>query len=89
MIDGSPVLWPVLPVLAGGLCFGANRHRTAAPLPPNVLFADVEKHPCKACIFFAVVAMVKEITSKEEFDKILSESGDKLIVIDYTATWCG
>jgi len=33
--------------------------------------------------------MVKEVASKEEFDKILSESGDKLIVIDYTATWCG
>uniref|UniRef100_A0A7S2I186 Thioredoxin domain-containing protein n=1 Tax=Helicotheca tamesis TaxID=374047 RepID=A0A7S2I186_9STRA len=32
--------------------------------------------------------MVKEITSKEEFDKILSESGDKLIVVDFTASWC-
>ena len=37
----------------------------------------------------ARAAMVKEVASKEEFDKILSESGDKLIVSDYTATWCG
>ena len=57
-------------------------------------FADVEKTLEKTWRPFiaylqARAAMVKEVASKEEFDKILSESGDKLIVIDYTATWCG
>jgi thioredoxin 1 len=34
--------------------------------------------------------MVREITSKEEFETILSEeAGDKLVVVDFTATWCG
>lgn len=33
--------------------------------------------------------MVREIQSKQEFDVLLAESGDKLVVIDYTATWCG
>mmetsp|Transcript_16210 Transcript_16210/g.21500 ORF Transcript_16210/g.21500 Transcript_16210/m.21500 type:complete len:128 (-) Transcript_16210:150-533(-) len=33
--------------------------------------------------------MVKEISSKEEFDNIISESGDKLVVVDFTAAWCG
>ena len=33
--------------------------------------------------------MVKEVSSKEEFDKIIAGSGDKLIAIDYSASWCG
>ena len=33
--------------------------------------------------------MVREVTSKEEFDTILSEADDKLVVVDFTATWCG
>jgi thioredoxin len=33
--------------------------------------------------------MVREVTSKEDFDTILSEAGDKLVVVDFTATWCG
>ena len=35
------------------------------------------------------VIMVKEISSKEEFDKIIAESGEKLVAVDYTASWCG
>jgi thioredoxin 1 len=33
--------------------------------------------------------MVREVTSKEEFDTILSRADDKLVVVDFTATWCG
>mmetsp|Transcript_37962 Transcript_37962/g.74340 ORF Transcript_37962/g.74340 Transcript_37962/m.74340 type:complete len:127 (-) Transcript_37962:221-601(-) len=32
--------------------------------------------------------MVKEIESAEEFTKILSESGDALVIVDFTASWC-
>lgn len=53
-----------------------RRHGAAAPPQHTLLFCS-RSH------------MVKEVASKEEFDKILSESGDNLIVIDYTATWCG
>merc|ERR1711907_25359 len=31
---------------------------------------------------------VKTLESKEEFDGVLSEAGDKLVVVDFTATWC-
>jgi thiol:disulfide interchange protein len=31
--------------------------------------------------------MVREVTSKADFDAILAEAGDKLVVVDFTATW--
>ncbi|XP_034532152.1 thioredoxin-like [Notolabrus celidotus] len=33
--------------------------------------------------------MVKEVESEEEFRQILKDAGDKLVVVDFTATWCG
>ena len=33
--------------------------------------------------------MVKQIESKEEFDATLTEAGEKAVIIDFTATWCG
>lgn len=33
--------------------------------------------------------MAPMIATKAEFDKLLADSGDKLVVIDFTATWCG
>ncbi|XP_013876491.1 thioredoxin [Austrofundulus limnaeus] len=33
--------------------------------------------------------MVKHIKSKGEFDEVLAQAGDKLVVVDFTATWCG
>lgn len=35
------------------------------------------------------IKMVKEVKSKAEFDKMIEEAGDKLVVIDFYATWCG
>merc|ERR1711939_778375 len=32
--------------------------------------------------------MVKELATKADFDACLSEAGDKLVVIDFTASWC-
>ena len=32
---------------------------------------------------------VKVLETKEEFDKLLKDAGDKLVVLDFTATWCG
>jgi ubiquitin len=32
---------------------------------------------------------VREIGSKEEFDRTLLENPNKLIVVDFTASWCG
>ena len=34
-------------------------------------------------------ALVKTVDTKDEFDSILSSSGDKLVVVDFTAVWCG
>ncbi|XP_051018449.1 thioredoxin isoform X1 [Acomys russatus] len=33
--------------------------------------------------------MVKLIESKEAFQEALATAGDKLIVVDFSATWCG
>lgn len=33
--------------------------------------------------------MVKEISSLEEFKAELAAAGDKLVVVDFTAQWCG
>ncbi len=33
--------------------------------------------------------LVKTVDTKDEFDTILNSSGDKLVVVDFTAVWCG
>nr|XP_033782421.1 thioredoxin-like isoform X2 [Geotrypetes seraphini] len=33
--------------------------------------------------------MVKHIETLDEFNQIMKDAGDKLVVIDFTATWCG
>ncbi|NP_001002461.1 thioredoxin b [Danio rerio] len=33
--------------------------------------------------------MVLEIEDKAAFDNALKNAGDKLVVVDFTATWCG
>uniref|UniRef100_A0A7N5K1T6 Thioredoxin domain-containing protein n=1 Tax=Ailuropoda melanoleuca TaxID=9646 RepID=A0A7N5K1T6_AILME len=33
--------------------------------------------------------MVQHIHSLDEFNKALADAGCKLVVIDFTATWCG
>lgn len=33
--------------------------------------------------------MVKQIKNKTELEQFLAEAGDKLIVLDFFATWCG
>ncbi|XP_030049603.1 thioredoxin-like [Microcaecilia unicolor] len=32
---------------------------------------------------------MKHIETLDEFNQILKDAGDKLVVIDFTATWCG
>merc|ERR1712212_113564 len=34
-------------------------------------------------------SMVREIENLAEFNSALSDAGDKLVVVDFTATWCG
>ncbi|KAM4808617.1 thioredoxin-like [Rhinophrynus dorsalis] len=33
--------------------------------------------------------MVRQIENLDEFKKVLAEAGGKLVVVDFTATWCG
>ncbi|KAM7366364.1 hypothetical protein PAMP_015811 [Pampus punctatissimus] len=33
--------------------------------------------------------MVREVVDLDDFKNILKESGDKLVVVDFTANWCG
>jgi len=32
---------------------------------------------------------VPKLATKADFDKALADAGDKLVVVDFTATWCG
>ena len=32
---------------------------------------------------------VKNLQTKAEFDECISGAGDKLVIVDFTATWCG
>merc|ERR1712022_33784 len=32
---------------------------------------------------------VPQLKTKADFDKALADAGDKLVVVDFTATWCG
>merc|ERR1712139_745253 len=32
---------------------------------------------------------VAMLATKADFDKCLTDAGDKLVVVDFTATWCG
>ncbi|KAM3864857.1 thioredoxin-like [Diretmus argenteus] len=32
---------------------------------------------------------IKHIANQEAFDSALQDAGDKLVVVDFTATWCG
>jgi thiol-disulfide isomerase/thioredoxin len=33
--------------------------------------------------------MPKFLETKADFDQALAEAGDKLVVVDFTASWCG
>ena len=33
--------------------------------------------------------MPKQVSTKAEFDAILAEDSNRLVVVDFTATWCG
>ncbi|XP_018007553.1 thioredoxin-2 [Hyalella azteca] len=33
--------------------------------------------------------MVHSVTSKEDFDAQLAAAGEKLVIVDFYATWCG
>ena len=40
-------------------------------------------------VVFLVIMPVKPIETKADFDQALIDAGDRLVVIDFFATWCG
>lgn len=67
-----------------------DERRFAPHTEPIMMWKERKKHKNRIAQFHSnAVIMVKEVASKEEFDKIIAESGDKLVAVDYTASWCG
>ncbi|XP_030048226.1 leucine-rich repeat extensin-like protein 5 [Microcaecilia unicolor] len=74
---------------------------TIPPPPPPSISASIDTFPDSETVSFYEVTLpaavlppvptsaVQMIESKEHFDEALIEAGDKLIVIDFTASWCG
>ena len=40
-------------------------------------------------VFFTTAKMVQQVSDSDGLDKVLTDSGTKLVVIDFYATWCG
>lgn len=56
-------------------------------LPSNNRFKLRDRADSLLSHFLSCLDMVHEILSKEEFDQKITGSGDKLVVVDYTASW--
>jgi len=33
--------------------------------------------------------MVRQVPTQEDFDKVLADAGERAVIVDFTATWCG
>lgn len=42
---------------------------------------------CPAKLYYVLCTAYKEVTSLAQFKTILKHSGDKLVVVDFTASW--
>ncbi|XP_067442002.1 thioredoxin-like [Thunnus thynnus] len=51
---------------------------------PNLLHT-----PSALSLIPPAATMVKEVKDLDEFRLLLKEAGTKLVVVDFTATWCG
>jgi len=38
---------------------------------------------------FSSQTLVVEVDSDEAYEAIIASAGDRLVVVDFTATWCG
>ena len=52
------------------------------PLPPHLCELTTARLPSPR-------QMVAQLATKADFDKALVDAGGKLVVVDFTATWCG
>nr|XP_033811556.1 thioredoxin H-type-like isoform X2 [Geotrypetes seraphini]XP_033811649.1 thioredoxin H-type-like isoform X2 [Geotrypetes seraphini]XP_033811736.1 thioredoxin H-type-like isoform X2 [Geotrypetes seraphini] len=70
---------------------------TTPPAPPPSISASLESfQEATLALYQDALAeallspsAVLRIESKEQFDEAMLEAGDKLVVIDFTASWCG
>jgi len=63
--------------------------RTISSDPPTLILPTLLVHTAPPPLFTNAVTMVKVVGTKAEFDEILASAGDKAVVVDFYATWCG
>ena len=64
-----------------GLCFGRDA------LPRRTSSAAVVHRPLLSSP--TRLRAVADVGSEDAFDKVVKSAGDKLVVVDYSTTWCG
>lgn len=61
-------------------CWGFSAGAAAPVMRGSRFAARVQQQP---------VAVVVDISSSEELNEALEKAGDKLVVVDYSTSWCG
>ncbi|AWO97472.1 Thioredoxin isoform 4 [Scophthalmus maximus] len=68
---------------AGGVEAAAVRARCVKTLGRSVACCSPGRR------VHSTATMVTEVESMDQFKKELKDAGDKLVVVDFTASWCG
>ena len=81
----------VLAVLAVAPCTGAATTTTQGS--PRCVALHARYSPCpvaaRTAALLRIRGGVRQLGDRDDWDAVQAEAGEKLLVVDFTATWCG